>query len=90
MGKISGRDVEDKFKAIGLTPVKASKISSYLIKECLVNLECKVVHTLDLGGTHTWFVGEVVAAHLAKDYDRSKAFFFWPGQFRYVGDVIET
>jgi len=90
IGKISGRDVEDKFKATGLTPVKASKISSYLIKECPVNLECKVVHTLDLGGTHTWFVGEVVAAHLAKDYDRSKAFFFWPRQFRYVGDVIET
>ena len=88
-GKVSGRDVKDKFEIAGLTPVKASKISSYLIKECPVNLECKVVHTLDLGGSHTWFVGEVVAAHITKDYSRSKAIMFWPGEYRYVGDVIE-
>lgn len=87
-GRVSGRDEKDKFKGAGLTAVKATKIRSYLVKECPVNMECKVVHTLDLGGTHTWFVGEVVAAHVAKNYNRSQAFFFWPGEFRYVGDVI--
>ena len=88
-GKISGRDEKDKFKGAGLTAVKSTKISSYMIKECPVNMECKVVHTLDLGGTHTWFVGEVVAAHVSKNYDRSQAFFFWPGEYRYVGEVIK-
>ena len=88
-GKVSGRDVEDKFEGAGLTPVRASKISSYLIKECPVNLECKVVHTLDMGGTHTWFIGEVVAAHIAKNYDKSNTIMFWPAEYRYVGNVIK-
>lgn len=39
-GSKSGRKV-NKFKAAGLTPRKAQKISSYLIEECPVNLECK-------------------------------------------------
>lgn len=88
-GKVSGRDVKDKFKEAGLTPVRSSEISSYLIKECPVNLECKVVKTLDVGGTHTWFIGEVVAAHKKKDYDRSQAIMFWPREWRHVGDLIK-
>ncbi len=88
-GRVSGRDVEDKFKESGLTQVKPSKISSLLIKECPVNLECKLVKTLDVGGSHVWFIGEVVTAHRRKEYSRSQAFMFWPGEYRYVGDVIK-
>ena len=88
-GKVSGRDVKDKFKEAGLTPVRSSEISSYLIKECPVNLECKVVETLDVGGTHVWFIGEVVATHKKKDYDRTQAIMFWPREFRHVGDIIK-
>ena len=87
-GSKSGRDV-DKFEATGLTPKRGQKISSYLIDECPVSLECKVIHTIDLKGTHVWFVGEVVAAHQREDYDRSQALLYWPREFRNVGEVIE-
>lgn len=88
-GRVSGRDVEDKFRGSGLTPVKPSKISSLLIKECPVNLECKLVKTLDVGGSHVWFIGEIVTSHKKKGYNRSHAILFWPGEYRYVGDVIK-
>lgn len=86
-GSKSGRDVE-KFEAAGLTPKKAQKISSYLIEECPVNLECKVVHKVDLQGTHVWFIGEIVAAHQEEDYDRSQAIIYWPREYREVGNII--
>lgn len=73
-GTHSGRKVE-KFKETGLTPVRASRVNSYLIDECPVNVECRVVQTADLG-THTWFFGEIVTAHLLdtplEGYDRGE------------------
>jgi flavin reductase (DIM6/NTAB) family NADH-FMN oxidoreductase RutF len=59
-GTTSGRNV-DKFVTQGLTRVKAQRISAPIIAECPVALECKLEQTLDLG-SHTLFVGEVVAA----------------------------
>jgi len=61
-GRVSGRD-EDKFAGARLTALSASKVKAALIKECPVNLECVVKHTLRLG-VHDLFVGEVVATHL--------------------------
>jgi flavin reductase (DIM6/NTAB) family NADH-FMN oxidoreductase RutF len=37
-----------------------------LIQECPVNLECRVIHSLDLG-SHTLLVGEIVETHISKD-----------------------
>ncbi|MFX0181881.1 MAG: flavin reductase family protein [Candidatus Hodarchaeota archaeon] len=87
-GSKSGRDV-DKFAETTLTPMKAKKITSVLIKECPVSLECKVVHIINLGGTHVWFVGEVVAAHKMENYNRSQAIMYWPREYRKVGEVLE-
>ncbi|MFX0170596.1 MAG: flavin reductase family protein [Candidatus Hodarchaeota archaeon] len=86
-GSISGRDV-DKFAETTLTPIHATKIKSFLIKECPVSLECKVIHTIDLGGTHVWFVGEVVAAYKQESYNRSQAIMYWPKEYRQVGELI--
>lgn len=87
-GSKSGRDV-DKFKETGLTPQKASKISSYLIQECPVSLECEVVHTIDLDKTtHVWFVGNIVTAHKREDYERNQPFLFWPSEYRRIGEII--
>jgi len=61
-GEVSGRD-HDKFEEAGLTPIPASKVKPPLIKECVSNLECKVVASYECGD-HTLFVGEVVAAHV--------------------------
>ncbi len=65
-GVKSGRDF-DKFKETGLTPVKASKVSSPLIQECPINIECKVTEIKELG-THHMFLAEVVAVNASKEY----------------------
>jgi len=57
-GIASGRDV-DKFAATGLTPVRSEFVNAPYIEEFPLNLECKVVHVIELG-LHTQFVGEVV------------------------------
>ena len=57
-GIASGKN-EDKFAVTGLTPVKSEFVNAPYINEFPLNLECKVVHVVDLG-LHTQFVGEVV------------------------------
>lgn len=61
-GTRSGRDF-DKFAECGLTALPAEKVSAPLVKECLANLECKVVNTMT-AGDHTIFAGEIVAVHI--------------------------
>jgi flavin reductase (DIM6/NTAB) family NADH-FMN oxidoreductase RutF len=61
-GGVSGRDV-DKFSELGLTPVPAKEVSTPLIEECPVNLECKLRKTIPLG-SHDLFLGEIVAVHI--------------------------
>jgi len=86
-GSISGREA-DKFAKTGLTPMKGKVIESFLIEECPVNLECKVVHEVDFGGSHRWFIGEIKAAHINQNYTRDSALMFWAREFRRVGEVI--
>ena len=57
-GLVSGRDV-DKFSATGLTPVKSDLVDAPYLKEFPLVLECKVIHTFDIG-LHTQFIGEIL------------------------------
>jgi flavin reductase (DIM6/NTAB) family NADH-FMN oxidoreductase RutF len=59
VGTCSGADT-DKFKKFGLTPVKGKHVRSPLIKECLANIECKVI---DIVKKHNIVVLEGVAAY---------------------------
>jgi flavin reductase (DIM6/NTAB) family NADH-FMN oxidoreductase RutF len=59
VGTCSGSDT-DKFKKFRLTPVKGKHVKAPLIKECLANIECKVV---DIVGKHNIIVLEAVAAY---------------------------
>ncbi len=59
-GARSGRNM-DKFELCKLTPLRAQKIGSPLIKECIGNIECRL-HGHHEAGDHTIFVGEVIAA----------------------------
>jgi flavin reductase (DIM6/NTAB) family NADH-FMN oxidoreductase RutF len=59
VGTCSGADT-DKFEKFGLTPVKGKHIKAPLIKECLANIECKVI---DIIKKHNIVVLEVVAAY---------------------------
>ncbi len=57
-GIVTGKTT-DKFAATGLTAVKSEFVNAPYISEFPLNLECKVIQTLDFG-SHTQFVGEVV------------------------------
>lgn len=64
VGTCSGADT-DKFAKFRLTPVKGTHVRPPLIKECLANIECRVV---DIIRRHNIVVLEGVAAYL----DRSR------------------
>ncbi len=53
----------DKLYEGNIETISPSLIDSPLIKEALVNLECKLVKSFDIGD-HTAFIGEVVMTHL--------------------------
>jgi flavin reductase (DIM6/NTAB) family NADH-FMN oxidoreductase RutF len=59
VGTCSGADT-DKFEKFGLTPVKGKHVRSPLIKECLANIECKVI---DIVKKYNIVVLEGVAAY---------------------------
>lgn len=61
-GVKSGRDV-DKFKELKLTEEKAEHVKAPMIKECPVNIECRVVKKEELG-SHHMFLAEVAAVHV--------------------------
>jgi len=88
-GSVSGWDGVDKYALAGITLRKPTKINSFLIEECPVNLECQVVHTVDYPGSHQWFVGEIKAVHREEQYQRDQALMFWTREFRRVGEILE-
>ena len=59
IGTCSGADT-DKFTKFKFTPVKGKIVKAPLIKECLANIECKVV---DIVKKHNIVVFEAVAAY---------------------------
>ena len=64
-GVRSGADF-DKFKEMGLTPVKASIVKAPLIGESPVNIECKVKEIVELG-SHHMFISEVLTVDVNEE-----------------------
>ncbi len=64
-GVVSGRD-QDKFALAGLTRERPSEVGAPLVAECPLNIECRVTASLPLG-SHTLFVGLVLAVHLEEE-----------------------
>ena len=62
----------DKFKEMGLTPMKAGKIDAPLIKESPVNLECVVKQIVELG-SHNMFISEIVAVNVDNELINPKS-----------------
>jgi flavin reductase (DIM6/NTAB) family NADH-FMN oxidoreductase RutF len=87
IGTVSGRDA-DKLREAGLTPIKGTHVSSSWIKEFPVSMECRVIETIDLGGSHVWFLGEVLTAYVEETYDRSQAISYWGDQYRRTGEEL--
>jgi len=57
-GIATGR-TEDKFLIAGLTPEKSELVNAPYVKEFPLSLECKLLHTLEIG-LHTQFIGEIL------------------------------
>jgi len=73
-------------------------VNAPLIEQCPFNLECKVMHLLDLG-SHTLIVGRVEESHISEscltggkpDIDKIKPFIYTtsPGrQYQALGEII--
>lgn len=60
IGMCSGKDT-DKFSKFKLTPVQGNFVKPPLIKECLANIECKVI---DIVKKHNIVVLKAVAAYI--------------------------
>jgi flavin reductase (DIM6/NTAB) family NADH-FMN oxidoreductase RutF len=70
IGTCSGVDT-DKLEKFMLTPVKGKCVKAPLIKECLANIECKVI---DIVKKHNIFVLEGVAAYFDNSRKEQRTF----------------
>jgi len=64
-GMVSGAQA-DKAKACGFTVFYGTLKSAPLIEQCPVNLECEVVHMLNIGA-HMLVIGRVIQTHVTED-----------------------
>ncbi|MBU0494819.1 MAG: flavin reductase family protein [Chloroflexi bacterium] len=96
-GRLSGDDIA-KFAATGLTPAKAAEVRAPLVAECPVNLECRVTETTTIG-SHTLFVGEVVAVHIDDavrdeagfiDYDKARPIVYMGNEYWSLGERLQV
>jgi flavin reductase (DIM6/NTAB) family NADH-FMN oxidoreductase RutF len=96
-GQLSGHDL-DKFAAAGLTPEEATEVRAPLVAECPVNLECRVTETTTIG-SHTLFVGEVVAVHIDDrllgpngliDYSKANALVYMGNEYWSLGECLQV
>jgi flavin reductase (DIM6/NTAB) family NADH-FMN oxidoreductase RutF len=91
-GIASGRD-EDKFGKTRLTPIKSSLVDAPYIGEFPLVLECKVIHTIEIG-LHTQFIGEILDVKADEavldsqgypDIEKVRPLIFTPGAGIYHG-----
>lgn len=60
---LSARNTEDKFAALGLTPLPAQQIAAPLVAGCHASLECRVRAALPAAET-TLFLADVLVCHV--------------------------
>ena len=63
-GVVSGREA-DKFAASGLTPAPALQVSPPIVRECPLNIECRVRKAIALG-SHILLVAEIAAVQVTE------------------------
>jgi len=86
-GAKSGRNV-NKFKETGLTKELSLSVKTVSIKECPVNIECKVVQEI-ISGDRTWFIGEIVNGRIAEEYNVENSIQYWRGTYRLPGIIVK-
>ncbi len=63
LGIVSGAKEPGKLAIAGIETKAGERVDAPILVDCPVNLECRLVESVALG-THTWFVGEVLEAHV--------------------------
>jgi flavin reductase (DIM6/NTAB) family NADH-FMN oxidoreductase RutF len=87
-GNASGRRV-DKFKALGLTPLPASRVGAPLIAECYANIECRVADTR-MAERYNFFVLEALKAWIDPSRKRPRTIHhLGMGSFMVAGRTIK-
>ena len=85
-GTCSGADT-DKLEKFGLTPLKAKQVAAPLIKECLANIECKVI---DIVEKHNILVLEGVEAYVDESREEKRTIHaIGDGTFVVDGDKLD-
>jgi len=91
-GMASGK-TEDKLTTSGLQPVRSSLVDAPYIDEFLLILECKLLHTVEIG-LHTQFIGEILDVKAdtsvldekgTPEIEKVKAVLFAPESRKYYG-----
>lgn len=95
-GVKSGRD-HDKFKAMGLTPMKGEKVNAPILLESPLSIECKVKQIIPLG-SHDMFLAEVVNVQADTKYldsdtgvfklEQAKLITYSHGHYYKIGEEI--
>lgn len=94
-GIMSGND-KDKFSLCNFTKIPSKKITSVMIEECPVNIECKLISITKLG-THDMFIGKVVAVQADRniispdgsvDYKKAMPIVYNQGEYWGLGEKI--
>ncbi|WP_090269574.1 flavin reductase family protein [Thalassovita taeanensis] len=86
VGTCSGKDT-DKFGKFDLTPVKAKHVQAPLIKECLANIECRVVDIIE---PHNIIVLSGVAAYFDSTRTEQRTLHaVGDGTFIVDGDILD-
>lgn len=67
-GSLTGRDT-DKLVEANLETIKGKRTKVPTLKECVLNYECKIVHTCKSGNmaAHTLFFGQILTAYASND-----------------------
>ena len=60
---LSGRNVEDKFVALGLQTLPTKHVQAPLVAGCHANVECQLINTMKLDGLFL-FVGQALASYI--------------------------
>lgn len=86
IGTCSGADT-DKFEKFGLTPLTGKHVGAPLIKECLANIECKVI---DIVEKHSIIVLEGVEAYFDESREEKRTIHaIGDGTFIVDGDKLD-
>ena len=92
IGSISGREEPQKIKKAGFTLEASTKLKTPRIKECQINLECKLDRIISTGD-HDLFIGKVVYITINREIMDKWAFNlrkFQPLYWRQSKSIAET